>query len=267
MKSRSSRPGLAREAVIGQIRVASGVGRGSPRPPRGCPGYNPKHVPRDPRLCPPGRPPPALPLGSSLGPPRREGSRPPSSGSAGAEHPHGRGCLWRPGHRDQGSRSSLGGAENEPAPGGRGAHAGKLSRESAVASGAPASARLRLPAFSLCVELPSRLNSSSSSIFAGELLPCTSVPRVELSVPPRRRRRPRQDLALLTWVSSSPQTSALHPGNPRPSLRSARRVSWARTAGRKRLHIRSRGRVCDLQKQHHALNLILPFTQQNASKP
>lgn len=113
----------------------------------------------------------------------------------------------------------------------------------------------------------SRLNSSSSSILAGELLPCTSVPRVELSVPPRRRRRPRQDLALLTWVSSSPQTSALHPGNPRPSLRSARRVSWARTAGRKRLHVCSRGRVCDLQKQHRALNLILPFTQQNASKP
>lgn len=151
MNSRSSRPGLAREAVIGQIRVASGGGRGSPRPPRGCPGYNPKLVPGDPRLCPAGRPPPALPLGSSLGPPRREGSRPPSSGSAGAEHPHGRGCLWRLGHGDQGSRSSLGGAENEPAPGGRGAHAGKSSRESAVASQAPASARLRLPSFSLCV--------------------------------------------------------------------------------------------------------------------
>lgn len=88
------------------------------------------------------------PPGALARPPRREGSRPPSSG---AEHPHGRGCLWRLGHREQGSRSSLGGAGNEPAPGGRGAHAGKSSRESAVASRAPASARLRLPSFSLCV--------------------------------------------------------------------------------------------------------------------
>lgn len=264
MKSRSSRPGLTREAVIGQIRVASGGGRGSPRPPVDVPGTIPNSFrethdsarpagrlplsPWGPRSAPlggrdRGHPPPGLQAPSILTAGDASGVR--GTGSREAAHRSAARRMSRP----QGAVA--------PTRGNR--HVDRPWRLEPL----PPRGSVFLPSPSAL----SRLNSSSSSILAGEVLPCTSVPRVELSVPPRRRRRPRQDLALLTWVSSSPQTSALHPGNPRPSLRSARRVSWALTAGRERLHVCSRGRVCGLQKQHRALNLILPFTQQNASKP
>lgn len=262
MNSRSSRPGLAREAVIGQIRVASGVGRGSPQPPVDVPGTIPNTF-RETRdsARPAGRLPlsPWGPRSAPLGG-RDRGHPPPGLQALSILTAGDASGVWGTGSREAAHRSAarrMSRPQGAVAPTRGNRHVNRPWRLEPL----PPRGSVFLPSPSAL----SRLNSSSSSILAGEVLPCTSVPRVELSVPPRRRAR--QDLALLTWVSSSPQTSALHPGNPRPSLRSARRVSWARTAGRKRLHVCSRGRVCDLQKQHCALNLILPFTQQNASKP
>lgn len=213
MNSRSSRPGLAREAVIGQISVASGGGRGSPRPPRGCPGYNPKHVPRDPRLCPPGRPPPALPLGSSLAllGGRDRGHPPPGLQALSILTAGDASGVWGTGSREAAHRSAarrMSRPQGVVAPTRGNRHVNRPWRLEPL----PPRGSVFLPSPSAL----SRLNSSSSSLLAGEVLPCTSVPRVESSVPPRRRRRPRQDLALLTWVSSSPQTSALHPATRAP---------------------------------------------------